>query len=254
MSGVFKGIEAMLAPEKFVAWLAQNRQSDKLGHTYCYHPRSDSHSKALSMFIWEDLQSRCPVIKRDHDEKLIDSAINFRHHWPNTFKDKTIDLAIGTISPMGMIQDVRVSCELKAVMTEHSKSKPRVFDELSSSNQIVHAADPLAIAAGVTVVNIAESFVSPLRQQAGKKLYITKHRQPDVARGMVQHLRGLQQANEVGQAGFDAYCTFVVSCDNQGHVNLWEKEPAPQPGGMDHYISFLDRLCNSYTLRFARKA
>jgi len=240
----------MMAPEKFVAWLAGNRQNDELGHTYNYHPRSDSHSKALALFIWEDLQSSCAAIRRDQHKGIIDAGINMRYRWPKTSKDKTIDLAIGTVPLVTGSQQVRISCELKTVMTEHGKSKPRVFDELSSSYQIVHAADPRAIAAGLTVVNISDSFVSPLRQRAGEELHITKHRQPNVTRDMVEHLRGLQRATAMGEAGFDAYCTFVISCDNQGHVSLYEKEPAPQPGSNDHYVSFLERICECYASRF----
>jgi hypothetical protein len=75
---------------------------------------------------------------------------------------------------------VLLSCESKAVMTEHGKTKPRIYDELDSSHEIVHQGDPDAIAAGITVVNIARTYVSPTRQKGGDPI-ITKHRQPDVA-------------------------------------------------------------------------
>jgi hypothetical protein len=51
-------------------------------------------------------------------------------------------------------------------MTEHGKSQPRVYDELSSSHEIVHQGRQDAIAAGITVVNVAPRFISPLRQRA----------------------------------------------------------------------------------------
>src|SRR5438874_13047971 len=73
---------------------------------------------------------------------------------------------------------VLFSCEAKSVMTEHSKSRPRVYDELSSSHEIVHQGSQEAIAAGITVVNIAQTFISPLRQRIAESPYISQHNQP----------------------------------------------------------------------------
>jgi hypothetical protein len=54
------------------------------------------------------------------------------------------------------------------------------------------------------------------------------------------------------QLGFslDAYCTFVVDLDNQGHVSLYEGPPAPQPGDPDHYERFLGDIADAYVARF----
>jgi len=134
-------------------------------------------------------------------------------------------------------------------MTEHGKSQPRVFDELGSSHEIVHQGDREAIAAGVTVVNIAETFVSPLRQKGGE-LHVSKHRQPHAAEKMVNHLRGLPIRDTVDDVGFDAYSTIVVDCDNQGPAFLWTQPPAPQSGDRDHYGRFIARLSDAYANRF----
>lgn len=50
--------------------------------------------------------------------------------------------------------------------------------------------------------------------------------------------------------GLDAYCTFIVDADNQGHVALHTRPPAPQPGDIDVYETFLDRICRLYAERF----
>lgn len=134
-------------------------------------------------------------------------------------------------------------------MTEHGKSQPRVFDELGSSHEIVHQGDRQAIAAGITVVNIAGTFVSPLRQKS-KKLYVSKHKQPHAAERMVNHLRGLPIRKSTDETGFDAYATIVVDCDNQGPAMLWTKPPAPQPGDPDHYDSFIEMIAKVYVARF----
>ena len=239
------------APRTFADWLDGHRHQDANGFMYQYHSRSDAHSKELARLIWLDLLTQCPTMRLDHDAGIVRMEVNYRHTWSGTLKSKTIDMAIGTAGTGGGLREVRISCELKAVMTEHQKSQPRVFDELSSSYQIVHRADPEAIAAGVTVVNIAETFVSPLRQRPGGPLVVTRHRQPEVTRRMVQHLRGLRLRGAAGEDGFDAYCTLVVDCDNQARARLWTAPPAPQPGQSDHYASFVAQLCALYAERYA---
>ncbi|MBI3836541.1 MAG: hypothetical protein HY288_01230 [Planctomycetia bacterium] len=187
-------------------------------------------------------------------------GINAKHTFPNG-KKKTLDLAIGTTKEIkqptrfahtiypGEIDRVLISCEAKTVMTEHGKSQPRVFDELGSSHEIVHQGDREAIAAGVTVVNIAKTFVSPLRQKSAQ-LHVSKHKQPHAAERMVSHLRGLPIRDALDGVGFDAYATIVVDCDNQGPAFLWTGPPAPQPGDRDHYDTFIARLSDAYASRF----
>jgi hypothetical protein len=217
----------MNAPHKFVRWLADRKHRDrKYGYTYLYHPRSDAHSIALCTFVLEDILVRCRVLQEQVALGAVAYGVNIRHTWPNG-KQKTIDLSIGRptvfdsrgsaipgIKKALGLSDVFISCEAKTVMTEHKKSQPRIFDELGSSHEIVHQGRSDVIAAGVTVVNIAQNFISPLRQTTSGQPYITKHRQPAVTESMVKHLRMLRIRDEIGQVGFDAYCTFVVECDN----------------------------------------
>jgi hypothetical protein len=251
----------MNAPGRFAAWLSNNAYRDRrFGYLYRYHPRSDVHSIMLCTFILEDLLEGCPILREQASRGEVGYGINVRHVWPTTQKSKTLDLAVGRpASPIALSKIVRVNklsdmffaCEAKSVMTEHGKSQPRVYDELSSSHEIVHQGRPNAIAAGVTVVNIAETFVSPLRQTTADRLHISAHIQPQVTARMVTHLRGLPIRERVGQIGFDAYCTIVVSCDNQTGAMLWEAAPAPQTGDRDHYETFINRIARLYAERFA---
>ncbi len=189
--------------------------------------------------------------------------MNLKHLWLNSEKKKTIDLAVGLgeVGPVESLEDhliaqgpikrVLISMEAKSVMTEHGKSQPRLFDELGSSHAIVHAGDNDAIAAGVTVVNIAGRFVSPLRQYPGQPMVWTKHNQPHVAERMVNHPRGLPIRRGVAEIGFDAFTTVVVDCDNQNPAKLWTEAPAPQPGERDHYETFLADIARAYSERFS---
>ena len=254
----------MFAPERFAGWMSGHRHVDpRLGHVYRYHSRSDAHSVALCTEILADLVRLCPVLRSQAERGEVVFGINVKFRWPSTRKSKTLDLALGppagpppdpglrTPIARGELADVLISCEAKTVMTEHGKSQPRIYDELSSSHEIVHQGRPDAIATGITVVNIAETFVSPLRQTSRKKLHVSRHRPPEVAARMIQHLRGLPIREGMGQVGFDAYATIVVNCDNQGEVRLWTAPPAPQPAEPDHYETFLDRVSRLYAERFS---
>lgn len=251
----------MKGPKRFAAWLSTHQHVDRrYGHIYHYHSRSDAHSIALCEEVLRDLLDACRVLRKHAAQGEIFYGINFEFAWPSG-KKKTLDLAVGMAdAPLppaggmpirqGRIVDVLISCEAKTVMTEHVKSKPRVYDELSSSHEIVHQGRPDAIASGITVVNIAESFVSPLRQTTRGEVYVSEHRQPEAAEGMVNHLRRLPIRDEVGKVGFDAYASIVVDCDNVLDVKLWTEPPAPQPGDPDHYDAFIQRIARFYTERF----
>jgi hypothetical protein len=258
--------------------MSAHRHADSYGHIYRYHPRSDAHSVALCAMVLEDLLEECPTLRAQAERGEVVYGINLRYTWVPTGKTKTLDLALGPpVSPApqaavvtegaepvvlgsgtsilqviaaGDPTEILFSCEAKSVMTEHGKSKPRVFDELSSSHEIVHQGRQDAIAAGITVVNIATEFASPLRQRSAHELIVTRHRQPRAAAGMVQHLRGLRIRDNVGEVGFDAYASIVVDCDNVRDVRLWTELPAPQPGEADHYDTFVARAARLYTERF----
>jgi len=227
-----------------------------------YHPRSDEHSKKLCAFLLEDLKA-CSRLLAEHlrGGKVI-AKINASYTFPNG-KKKTLDLAIGTpVRPPassgssrtgpGGIERLLLACEAKQCMTEHTKTQPRIFDELSSAHEIVHQGDTLVISVGVVVLNIASRYASPTRQTDGTgPLDFTTHRQPAVTQSMVNHLRGLRIRESPGEVGFDAFATIVIDCDNVGACRLHTTLPAPQPGEKDHYDTFLERISAAYAVRFA---
>ena len=251
----------MQGPARFARWMNDHQHKDrKTGRVYRYHSRSDAHSIALCEEILKDLLDTSLTLRKHAALGILSYEINCRFTWASSGKTKTLDLAIGiaqdplppaggALIRQGTIADVLIACEAKTVMTEHGKSKPRVYDELSSSHEIVHQGRPDAIAAGITVVNIAGTFVSPLRQQPDQGIYVSEHKQPEAAAGMLLHLRGLPIRDEVGKIGFDAYASVVIDCDNVTKVRLWTDPPAPQPGDRDHYATFIARIGRFYDER-----
>lgn len=238
---------------------------------YRYHPRSDLHSKVLCGFVLEDLIAASPRLAADARQGIVVGKVNARYTFSNQ-KVKSLDLAVGTpahpvgadpISPavdevirLAEIGVLRLALEAKQCMTEHSKSKPRLFDELSSSHEIVHQGAPDALACGIVVVNIASQYASPTRQKGRGAVAFTAHRQPIAAASMIEHLRGLMRRSETnsagvsGPAGFDAFATIVIDCDNVGPCRLETTPPAPQPGDPDEYGRFLDDVSRAYAIRY----
>jgi hypothetical protein len=241
----------MRAPEEFAIWLTAHEHKDPIfGWVYHYHPRSDAHSVALCTLRTATgrlgRQSRLWHQYEAHVSQW--QAKNAGSSNRNDKGGKTSDAICGGYFPRR--DRTCADLEAKTVMTEHGKSQPRVFDELGSSHEIVHQGDREAIAVGVTVVNIATTFVSPLRQQKRRKLNVSQHKQPHAADRMIEHLRGLPIRDSIDGVGFDAYAKIVVDCDNQGPATLWTNPPAPQPGERDHYATFVERVARAYSIRF----
>jgi len=251
------------APELFAAWMSTHIANDKkFGRkVYRYHPRSDEHSRKLCSLALNDLKEASRLLMEHLRSGKVVAGINEPYLFANG-KKKTLDLAVGTplrADPSGGMQTAQgqtigkllIACEAKQCMTEHLKTKPRLYDELSSAHEIVHQGDTLIISLGIVVLNIADRFASPLRQTAEDPLHFSKHRQPAVTESMVNHLRGLQIREQPGEVGFDAFATIIIDCDNVGTCRLHTQPPAPQVGDVDHYGTFLARLSAAYATRFA---
>lgn len=271
----------MSAPTDLAAWMSAHEHHDKhLRHIYRYHSRSDVHSVVLCELVMRDLLTSCQHLREQASRGETAFGINIRHTWKTTGKKKALDLGVGIPEepslpmPPAQIHKVKnpklksgggvlavqnafsrllIACEAKAVMTEHGKSQPRLFDELSSSHEIVHQGDQETIATGIVMVNIAPTFASPLRQKDATRLLYSVHDQPRVTENMVKHLRGLRIRDQVGQVGFDAFCIFVVDTDNYSGCVLHTDSPAPQPGDPDHYDTFIQRITRFYTERFGER-
>jgi hypothetical protein len=253
-----------VGPELFTKWMCQHIANDhKFGRkVFRYHPRSDEHSKKICRLVLDDLVESCPVLKKHLLAHEVVANINAVMTFPNG-KVKTLDLAIGepevpiepmvAVSPKHVVRlkRLRMGCEAKQCMTEHSKTKPRIFDELSSSHEIVHQGDRLAIAAGIVVVNIARQYASPTRQTSSEgPIIFSKHKQPDAARNMIEHLKGLIMRSEGTEIGFDAFATIVIDCDNTSECKLHTELPAPLVGERHHYQNFISDLAAAYASRF----
>jgi hypothetical protein len=140
-------------------------------------------------------------------------------------------------------------------MTAHTKSKPRLHDELNSSHLAIHGSSDEAIAAGFVMLNAATSFISPDLNRADLSTndpVISEHRQPQAVAGINSKVREIPRRGAPGEIGFDAIGIVVVDCPNDGTpVGVVSAPPAPPAGDMFHYDQMIRRAAHMYDTRFA---
>lgn len=156
----------------------------------------------------------------------------------------------------GPVGSVLVAMEAKACMTEHGKALPRLYDELNSSHQIIHAATNQALAVGFVMVNASTEFVSPGRNSglpAGAPPVVSIHRQPSAVARTIEKVKMLPRRSDTSSRGYDGLGVVVIDMRNDGsRVRLSTAPPAPQPGDIFHYSSMIRRMASEYDSTFLR--
>ena len=102
------------------------------------------------------------------------------------------------------------------------------------------------IVGGLVVLNMAERFKSPLRPE------ITIHKNVErLVRETVDMFRGLPLSKK-GGTGLDALGMIVIAHTNVDgdQTSLISTDPAPKRGDPLHYSTFLEDICNTFTMRF----
>ena len=154
------------------------------------------------------------------------------------------------------VSSVLVATEAKAAMTAHQKARPRLHDELTSSHQTIHGDNSEAIAAGIVLVNAANTFVSPDRNEwplGSVPTRVSVHKD-NAATLVLEGLEKLQCRAKIDDDGFDAVGVLVIACRNDGSAIrvVSESPPAPGPTANFDYSRFVRRLAQLYATRFAR--
>lgn len=275
----------MYGPTILVRTMSKPRRTGKSGAMWQYHSRSDHHSKVACWGILFDLLRESPVLR----EHVASGAVVFGlNHEMKDFKhDRKKDLDLVLARPRGVpkpgaagfralvkdygieltaeekkileglpdirkadVGSVQIALEAKACMTEHVKALPRLYDELNSSHETIHAAAEEAIAVGFVMINLADEFRSPGRQ-TGRKAVMTVHDQPAVTGRVVGKIREMPRRTKLGEQGFDAVSIVVVECRNDvSPVRLVQKTPAPAAGDIYEYGAMIRRVAQTYASRF----
>jgi hypothetical protein len=260
------------------------------GNSWQYHPRSDRHSKIACWGILFDLLQECPLLREHVKAEKVAVGINHKMRDFTRNRAKNLDLVICRASrlrkgksttfsdladpytivlseeergrladlpqvPLATPNTVLVALEAKACMTAFGKARPRLYDELNSSHSTIHGDTDGAIAAGFAMVNIADAFVSPIRNTwslASQAPVVTSHRQPADAESVVAKLMELPRRARPGEEGFDAFAIALVNCRNDGSpVTVHTSSPAPRTSEIYEYTQMIGRLAHIYATRFS---
>jgi hypothetical protein len=261
------------------------------GNSWQYHPRSDRHSKIACWAIFFDLLLMRGLLAKHVAAEKVAFGINHQMRDFQNDRQKDLDLVICRRStpttqsglsafadmiseygivlssqerallnalppiPLTGVQTALIALEAKAAFTEFGKARPRLYDELNSSHLTIHGDTDSAIAAGLAMVNAAETFVSPLRNPwriGAHPTVVNQHNQPKHAASVITKVKQLPRRAATGQRGFDAMGIIVVLCANDGTpVSLVVGPPSPAPTDAFHYDRFIERIDTIYTSRFA---
>lgn len=254
-------------------------------HSWQYHSRSDTHSKIACWTVLFDLLIECDVLKQHAVEERIAFGINHEMVGPI---NKTLDLVVLAVQPnrtgakratfaevgskYGIslsdtekailgdlpvvhqdasddISEVAIALEAKACMTAHLKSMPRLHAEILATGYLAKRAAPRCISVSYSLVNTADTFLSP-----GKAI-ANRHKQPEDARRVVQMLStAIPLAREGNGYGYDVIGVTTIDCKNDGSpVTLSTSNPAaPTTGDHFHYERMIRSICAEYRARFYR--
>lgn len=280
----------MHGPAILARYLTTVGPADKFGVRWQYHSRSDRHSKVGSWGVAIDLLATSSLMQAHAHHGKIVLGVNHEMRDFHTGRKKDLDLVVArpdgrtppgastlkrlatyygitldgneqaTLDalpdiPIAPVGAVLVAMEAKACMTAHVKSLPRLYDELNSSHLCVHGASRQALAIGYVQVNAAEDFVSPVinseRISEGLAVRITRHRQPDDTRRVLEKVAEIPRRSGHLGNGFDAIGVTVLDLRNDGTpVELVTSPPAPKPGDNFHYDSMIVRMANEYDTTF----
>lgn len=279
----------MNGPEIITRTLSGVRPFGPSKQQFQYHSRSDHHSKLCCWAIAFDLLATSSLLRQHVADGKVCIGVNHTMVDFKTSRKKDLDLVIAkpavdypvakntvTLAEIGEsigvvltaeqqaafaalpsierqpVGSVLVALEAKAAATEHKKSESRMFDELNSSQVTIHGAADQAVAVGLAVVNIAETFISPGRQGPGHAIVVNQHNQPGATESLVAKLRELPRRTAPGESGFDALGIMVIVMVNDGSpVTVHTGPPAPQPGDQDTYAAMVMRAASLYDYRFS---
>ena len=258
------------------------------GNAWQYHSRSDRHSKIACWALMFDLLRSSELLRSHLESGKVAAGINhemrdFAHNRAKnldlvvcralgepskrTFADLVGAYAIQLddddrrelerlpVAPLAKPATVLMALEAKACMTEFGKARPRLYDELNSSHLTIHGDTDGAIAAGFLLLNVAETFVSPIRNpwKLGElPTRVSQHNQPRDAKLVAEKVAELPRRSRQGDEGFDAFAILAIDLANDGRkVTLVPEAVGRIYPPIFDYAAAVDRLAHIYATRFS---
>ena len=147
-------------------------------------------------------------------------------------------------------EEVWLAIDAKSVMTEHGKARRNRQRDINSFADIMHSHYPGAVTGGILLVNLADRFKSPLRDEDD----ITEHdRIEDLVAETVDIFRDIDRAQGKVSPNVDGVGCVVVehtNLDDDHKTRLVTEPPAPQKGDIVQYHEFLEIIIDVFEDRW----
>lgn len=247
--------------ERITDWLNQERQW-QYPRNVPYHPRSDTHGGAQCRYFLDDLLYENDTIEGaaqsgdivfEEDIVVGEGGLSW-----NT------DLVIGP--PRDTVQvpldgnraiareepaEIWLAVDAKSIMTEHQKARRNRQRDINSFADIMHHHHERTLTAGILLVNLVETFDSPLRDPDD----ITAHVHIDrIVEEIVDMFDSINRSEGEISANLDGAGVVVVQHSNLiediGDTRLVTDPPAPQQGDRVHYRTFVRQMADWFETRF----
>lgn len=247
--------------QRIIDWLNQEREW-AYERNVPYHPRSDTHGGAQCRYFVDDLVAESNAIR--------EAAVNGELVFQEDFEvgegglSWNTDLVIGPpadtvqvpptsgrVMARGDPAKIYMAADAKSIMTEHQKARRNRQRDINSFADIMHHHHEQALTAGIMLVNIAETFDSPLRDADD----ITEHVHIERIVGeIIEMFDSINRSEGEISANLDGAGLIVVDHSNLiediGSTRLETEMPAPQPGDRVHYRTFVEQMVDWIETRF----
>lgn len=241
--------------ERIAEWLEENG----------YHPRSPAHGSASCMYFLDDfLHESDAFAEAARNGEIVYQEDYTVGQGPSRWNTDLVvgppaddvefqtELADERAIQEGEPAEVWLAIDAKSVMTEHGKARRNRQRDINSFADIMHRHHPGAVTGGILLINMAERFKSPLRDEDD----VTEHdRIERLVEETVDIFRDIDRADGEISPNVDGVGCIVVDHTNMddGHETLLVTEPpAPQPGEIVHYEDFLHIMIDTLEGRFLK--
>lgn len=229
-----------------------------------YHPRSNKHGGAACQFFLEDLLETSDRIREaarngelayQEDVRVGSGALSWNVDLlagpPEGSPDATPEVPDQPPKiARAPLDEIWLAIDHKSVMTEHGKARRNRQRDLNSFADIMHYHHPQAVSGGILLLNMAERFKSPLRDEHD----ITEHKHVvDLVEETLDLFREIDRAEGEVSSNIDAIGVVVVehtNLDDDHETRLVTDSPAPQVDDIVHYETFLDVIVETIEERF----
>jgi hypothetical protein len=236
---------------RIVEWLRENE----------YHPRSPKHGSASCMFLIDDLlyesdlffeaaQNNEIVYKEDHT--VGEGQLRWNIDLVVGPPANEVQVPLGDERPIaeGNPAEIWLAVDAKSVMTEHGKARRNRQRDINSFADIMYHHYPGAVTGGVLLINMAERFRSPLRDEGD----ITTHDNIErLVEETIEIFENIDRSDGEINPNVDAVGCVVVehtNLDDAHQTRLVDEAPGPQLDDTVHYQNFLKEIIDTFESRF----